>query len=163
MNWLSIMAKIINAQRELEFRKQEFAKEKERIERVLEGVPPDERHKAWREEFSELLFYFAEEVDAAECRVLIERASKFHLPVPSLGEKECWEESRLSYSKYLVPSERKKLQRALLAEERMESESKRARIGSWVGIGGLIVAAIALLRDVPLGNFLLDIIQELKK
>lgn len=68
----------------------------------------------------------------------------------------------MSHRRFLVPNVRRQIQRALLEENRREADNRRAKWGLFIGMGGLFIAVIALLKDVPFGAFILDFVDAMK-
>ena len=74
-----------------------------------------------------------------------------------------------SDGRYLSQDAERFLQRTLLEERRaareetrQEADQKRAKTSTWFALLGLFLAFIALLQDVPIGAFIIDVIKELK-
>jgi hypothetical protein len=103
-----------------------------------------------------------DEIRVAETNLLLRDARKYHLPTPDWSEKDSWYVSQLSSSRYLSPNAQRSLQRTLLEERRREDGARRVRQSTWIAILGLMIAALALLKDIPIGSFLVDIIKAFK-
>ena len=80
-----------------------------------------------------------------------------------------WHQSKISDGRYLSQDAERFLQRTLLEERRaareearQEADQKRAKIGTWFAFLGLFLAFFALLQDIPIGAFIIDVIKELK-
>lgn len=125
----------------------QVADERQRIAELTKGKDERMAREIWDEESSQMLRYYEDEVDVAESRLILHDASTYHLPIPEYSDKHAWEESRLSYSRYLTSEERRKLRRALLEERRREDAMTSTRANQRIALGGLIVAGIALIPD----------------
>ena len=139
---MTIREKLVSALREAE---EQVADERHRISELIKGKDQRLAREIWDEESSQILRYYEEEVEVAESRLILHDSGTYHLPTPDYSEKHAWDESRLTYSRYLISEERRKLRRALLEERRREDDIRNARGNQKIGIGGLIVAGIALV------------------
>lgn len=137
-----IREKLISALNEAE---EQVADERQRISELIKGKDERLAREIWDEESCQILRYYEEEVEVAESRLLLHDAGKYELPAPDYSDKHAWDESRLTGSRYLIREERRKLRRALLEERRREDDIRNARGNQKIGIGGLIVAGIALV------------------
>ena len=116
-----------------------------------------------------MLRYLEEEVEVAETNLILREARQYHLPGPDRSDQHSWYESQLSFSRYLSPDAKRNLRRALLEEgrtsreeDRRDAGGRRARMNAWVAILSVAVAAIALLRDVSFGTFIVDLVKAIK-
>jgi hypothetical protein len=139
---MTILGKLVSALNEAE---EQVADERQRISELIRGKDEPLARQIWDEESSQILRYYEEEVEVAESRLVLHDADTFHLPKPHYSDKHAWDESRLTYSRYLISDERRKHRRALLEERRREDDVRSARGNQKIGIGGLIVAGIALV------------------
>jgi hypothetical protein len=139
---MTIREKLISALNEAE---EQVADERQRINELITGKDERLAREIWEEESSQILHYLEEEVEVAESRLLLHDAGKYDLPTPDYSDKRAWDESRLTSSRYLIREERRKLRRALLEERRSEDDIRNARGNQKIGIGGLVVAGIALV------------------
>lgn len=139
---MTIRDKLVSALNEAE---EQAADERQRISELIRGKDEPLARQIWDDESSQILRYYEEEIEVAESRLILHDADIFHLPKPHYSDKHAWDESRLTYSRYLIQDERRKLRRALLEERRREDDVRSARANQKIGIGGLIVAGIALV------------------
>jgi hypothetical protein len=86
----------------------------------------------------------SDQIEAIRTRALVNRAYCYNLPVPSRDEEEAWEPDW----HYLHPAHFAKLRTTIREEEK----ARREQILAWIplisaltGIGGVIVAILALL------------------
>jgi hypothetical protein len=140
----------------------EVGKERSRIAALTKGVPEPESRQIWDEERSQILPYLEEETEVEETNLILHDARQYHLSVPDLSAKDAWEVSRMTHRRFLVPSARRQIQRALLEENGREADNRRSKWSLFIGMGGLFIAAIALLKDVPFGAFILDFVNAVK-
>lgn len=147
----------------LEEAQAEEATERDRILASLKDMREEEAQQVWEEERSVWLRYLEDEVRVAETNLLLRELRQYHLPAPKYSDHDAWYNSQISGSRYLTPDAERELQRQLLAErraerdeDRKEAEAKRASRSILIGLCGLLIAALALLKDVPLGDFLVD-------
>lgn len=139
---MTIRDKLVSALNEAE---EQVADERQRINELIKDKDEPLARMIWDEESSQILRYYEEEVEVAESRLILYDAGTYHLPTPHYSDKHAWDESRLTNSRYLTCDERRKLRRALLEEKRREDDVRSARGNQKIGIGGLIVAGIALV------------------
>ncbi|MBL4806423.1 MAG: hypothetical protein JKY31_03945 [Rhodobacteraceae bacterium] len=156
---MSLRDKLVNA---LEVAESQAEQERLEIVNLTRGKSEAESRKIWEEEGQVILQYYVEEVTVAESNLILHDAMRYHLPVPDWSDNKSWEVSRMSNSRFLTQQARRQVQRALLEEGRRDTDFRRARMSGRVGIIGLMVAAIALLKDVPLGAFLIELVVALK-
>tara|TARA_R110002074_G_scaffold104113_4_gene224724 strand:- start:784 stop:1278 length:495 start_codon:yes stop_codon:yes gene_type:complete len=143
--------------------------ERQRILNLMDGKSEADSRQIWEEERSVMLRYLEEEVEVAETNLILREARQYHLPGPDRSDQHSWYESQLSFSRYLSPDAKRNLRRALLEEgrtsreeDRRDAGGRRARMNAWVAILSVAVAAIALLRDVSFGTFIVDLVKAIK-
>lgn len=146
----------------------EVADEREKILALMKDKSDEEAQIIWEEERSVWLRYLEDEVRVAETNLLLNEARRYHLSVPEYSDHKSWYQSQISGSRFLSLDAERSLQRALLEERRLsreearrDGEQKRAKLGSWVALVSLLVAILALLKDVPFNTFIIDVIKEL--
>ncbi|MGY3436430.1 MULTISPECIES: hypothetical protein [unclassified Marinovum] len=147
----------------------EADEERDRILAATRGHSDEEAQQIWEEERSIWLQYLEDEVRVAETKLLLREIRKYHLPIPEPMDTRSWHQSKISDGRYLSQDAERFLQRTLLEERRAaredarrEADQKRAKIGTWFAFLGLFLAFFALLQDIPIGEFVIDVIKELK-
>lgn len=143
--------------------------ERQRILDTIKDHPEDDAERIWEEERSVMLRYLEEEIQVAESNIVIRDARRYHLPVPDWSDKHSWYNSTLTRSNYLSPDARRNLQRAILAEDRVareehrkDADAQRAKTSTRIAILGICLSALAILSDVPIGDFIVDMTEALK-
>jgi hypothetical protein len=153
----------------LEAAQAEAGEERDKILTTMKSHPEEVAQQIWDEERSVWLRYLEDEVRVAETNLLLREIRKYHLPIPDPADANSWCKSEISDGRFLLQGAERLLQRTLLEERRAtheetrrEADQKRSQIGSWFAFLGLFLAFLAILKDVPIGAFIIDVINELK-